>query len=169
MKKFWIKATIFILVLLIPVATLLGLLAWSGKSYEQTYYAGLSIQYDRLNSINEQKIVVVGGSNVAFGLDTELLERWTGKKVVNFGLYGSLGVKVMIDLSKTNLNRGDIVVLTPELSNESYSLYFGAESVLKSSYNVYQKRRYYLCTCYGAWNRCYFRNQSKWPRSICCD
>ncbi len=133
MKKFWIKATIFILILLIPVATLLGLLAWSGKSYEQTYYAGLSIQYDRLNSINEQKIVVVGGSNVAFGLDTELLERWTGKKVVNFGLYGSLGVKVMIDLSKTNLNRGDIVVLTPELSNESYSLYFGAESVLKST------------------------------------
>lgn len=97
--------------------------------YDNVFVAALGDKYERLHLVKEPKLVVVGGSSVAFGLDSELLSRYTGREVVNFGLYATLGSKVMLDLSESGLNSGDIVVFTPEPEAGTMSLYFGAESV----------------------------------------
>ena len=96
--------------------------------YDNVFVAALGDKYQRLLSVNEQKIVVVGGSSVAFGLDSAALSEHTGMEVVNFGLYATLGSKVMLDLSEDGLNEGDIVIFAPELDSETMSLYFGARS-----------------------------------------
>lgn len=140
MKKGIIKTACFLLALLFPVLPLSVTAVKCGTYYDESYYNGLHVQYERLNSVNEEKVVVVGGSNVAFGLDSALFEELYGKKVVDFGLYGSLGTKVMMDLSKTNLNRGDTVIIAPEFSDEAYTLYFGAESFLKATENHWDIR-----------------------------
>ena len=97
--------------------------------YTQTFLGELSDKYERLNSIDEPKIVVIGGSSVAFGLDCAMIEEYTGMPAVNFGLYASLGTKAMIDLSKSNINEGDIVILAPEMDAQTLSLYFNEESM----------------------------------------
>ena len=97
--------------------------------YDNVFVAALGDKYERLYSVKEPKLVVVGGSSVAFGLDSELLSRYTGREVVNFGLYATLGSKVMLDLSEGGLNPGDVVVFTPEPEAGTMSLYFGADSV----------------------------------------
>ena len=81
-----------------------------------------------LKNTDKPKIVVVGGSSVAFGLDSELLAEHTGYEVVNFGLYATLGTRVMLDLSKDHINEGDIVVVAPELDKQTLSLYFNGEA-----------------------------------------
>ena len=121
------------LIILLPIAALPVAALSCGKQYNNTYYAALAKQYDRLKSINEEKVILVGGSNVAFGMDSELFYELYGKPMVSFGLYGSFGVKVMMDLSKVNINKGDIVILSPEISTQALSLYFGAESMLKAT------------------------------------
>lgn len=123
----------FIVLLFLPVCAVPCVLAGSGTQYSETYYAALGKQYDRLCSTEGEKVIVVGGSNIAFGLDSELFESLYGSPSIAFGLYGSLGVKVMMDLSKADIGKGDIVVLAPEISAEATSLYFGAESVLKAT------------------------------------
>ncbi len=97
--------------------------------YDNVFVAALGDKYERLHSIKEPKLVIVGGSSVAFGLDSELLSRYTGREVVNFGLYATLGSKIMLDLSEGGLNPGDVVVFAPEPEAGTMSLYFGADSV----------------------------------------
>ncbi|MBQ9084322.1 MAG: hypothetical protein IJY24_01570, partial [Clostridia bacterium] len=97
--------------------------------YDNVFVAELGHKYERLSSITEPKIAVVGGSSVAFGLDSELLSRYTGMEVVNFGLYATLGSKVMLDLSIDKMNAGDIVIFAPEPDAQTMSLYFGADAV----------------------------------------
>lgn len=96
--------------------------------YDNVFVAALGDKYERLLEVDEKKIVVVGGSSVAFGLDSAALSEHTGMEVVNFGLYATLGSKVMLDLSEDGLNEGDIVIFAPELDSETLSLYFGARS-----------------------------------------
>ena len=98
--------------------------------YSDTFFGALNEKYDRLSSLEGEKIVVVGGSSVAFGLDSEQLESYTGMPVVNFGLYADLGTKMMLDLSLSGISEGDLVILAPELDAQTLSLYFNNRSAL---------------------------------------
>lgn len=100
--------------------------------YNKTFIGVLGDKYDLLCKTNKPKVVVIGGSSVAFGLDSELMEEHLGMKVVNFGLYANLGTKLMIDLSKANINKGDIVILAPEMDSQTLSLYFNSETTMQA-------------------------------------
>lgn len=64
-------------------------------------------------------IVLLGGSSVAFGYDSELVEQMTGMPVINVGLHVGIGLKYMIDDCFPRLKRGDVLVVNPE-----YALFF---------------------------------------------
>ena len=132
-KHLLIYIIIFFVLVLTPLLSIPIVAMSYAPQYDKTYYAALSKQYDRLNSINEEKVILIGGSNIAFGMDSELFFELYHKPIVSFGLYGSFGTKVMLDLSKTNINKGDIIIIAPEVSKESTSLYFGKESMLKAT------------------------------------
>ncbi len=100
--------------------------------YTDTFVGALNEKYDRLHSVDGEKIVVVGGSSVAFGLDSGLLEEYTGMPVVNFGLYAALGTKLMLDLSESGIKQGDVVIISPEIDAQTLSLYFSADTTLKA-------------------------------------
>jgi len=140
--KNWIKLITLILVVLIPIVAVLGIAAFTPPVYGQTFLGELSPKFDHLNRIEESKIIVVGGSNVAFGLDSELLAQHVGMPVVNFGLYATLGTKIMMDLSKANVNAGDIVILVPEMDRQTLSLYFNAEAALQGIESDWNMLRY---------------------------
>ncbi len=98
------------------------------STYDHVFVAALGDKYERLCAVDSPKIAVVGGSSVAFGLDSGLLGQYTGREVVNFGLYATLGSKIMLDLSEDGLNPGDIVIFAPELNEQTMSMYFGTRS-----------------------------------------
>lgn len=100
--------------------------------YDDTFVGELSEKYERLCSIEEKKIVIVGGSSAAFGLNSKMIEDELGYKTVNFGLYADLGTKLMMDLSRASVNEGDIFILAPEMSAQTLSLYFGSETALEA-------------------------------------
>jgi len=110
--------------------------------YSDTFFGALNEKYDRLNDTEGEKIVVVGGSSVAFGLDSARLEAYTGMPVVNFGLYADLGTKIMLDLSLSGISEGDIVILAPELDTHSLSLYFNNKSALSALDDDYSMMRH---------------------------
>ena len=100
--------------------------------FTQTWYGALAPMYDRIENAQGNKIIIVGNSNVAFGVDSALAEellRAGGLDygVYNFGLYGSLGTKMMMELAFGQTDEGDIVVLVPEIAAQSLSTYFSAQ------------------------------------------
>lgn len=129
----WMIAALLLLIL--PVSMLLTGLALP-SIYEDTYYAVLPRMYEQLQGAQGPKIVVIGGSNVAFGLQGELLEELLAEygydyTVCPFGLYAAVGTSAMLDLSRDTLGEGDIVVLAMEPVSEAMSDYFGAEAFWK--------------------------------------
>ena len=86
--------------------------------------------YDRLYETEGKKIVFIGNSALAFGLRTDFIkDELPDYKIVNFGLYGAIGTKAMLDLSKDAISEGDIVIVAPERNDQAQSLFFSAENV----------------------------------------
>lgn len=126
------KLFVFLLslqVFLVPIGIVTGLALGLPAAYGNTFLGEMPVKYERLTSIDEPKVVIVGGSSVAFGLDSATLEEMVGRPVVNYGLYATLGTKFMIDTSKAGIGEGDIVILAPEVNSQTYSLYFNSEAV----------------------------------------
>lgn len=134
MKKRIVTITIFVLFLLAAPITLIVMGFATPAQFEETYYGELSAMYRRLREAQGKRIIVIGGSSVAFGLRGDLMEReFTEYTVCPFGLYGSIGTKFMMDLARSEIGEGDIVLLAPEQSEQSLSLYFGAEHIWKAA------------------------------------
>ena len=130
-KKALYAVTIVISILLVLAIPLtLVLVGFATPSvYADSYYGELPLMYENIRSVKGKKIVIIGNSNVAFGVDSELIERELASdgleyKVCNFGLYGAIGTKAMLDLSKNYISVGDIVIFSPEADAQSLSLYF---------------------------------------------
>jgi hypothetical protein len=69
---------------------------------------------DRLHMTVPKKIVLVGGSNIAYGLDSAKIHQATGAHVVNMGMNGYLGVRFMLEEVKASLKSPDLVVIALE-------------------------------------------------------
>jgi len=123
---------LFLAVLLIlPVTALLVI--FTPDVYGETFLGALSPKLERLKNTEGERLIVVGGSSVAFGLDSKLLHEYTGYEVVNFGLYATLGTRIMLDLSADYIKEGDIVILAPELDSQTLSMYYNAEAVWQAA------------------------------------
>lgn len=129
MKKAWIKFICIFLCILLPFSAVAATGFLLPSQFRNTFLGELSAKVDRLYSTDEPKIVIIGGSSVPFGVDSKLLEKALGMPVINFGLYATLGTKLMLDLARGAIKKGDIIVIAPETDAQTYSLYFNAEAV----------------------------------------
>lgn len=105
------KNIIFILKLLLALSLVIGYIYHVLPQYEKGYDASLIDKVDRLNSIDEPKIVLIGNSNLAFGINSELIEEEIGMPVVNMGLHGGAGNAFHEEMSKYNVTPGDIYII----------------------------------------------------------
>ena len=96
--------------------------------FGDTFMGELKSKYERLKETSGKRIVLVGGSGVAFDCDSALMDDFfPSYKIVNFGMYAGLGTKVVMDLSENYIHEGDIVILSPEQSEQTFSDYFNGE------------------------------------------
>jgi hypothetical protein len=78
-------------------------------------YLAAVLEKDRLiRNTPSPKVILVGGSNLAFGIDSKLMQDSLGLRVVNMGLYAKLGLRYMLAQVKPYIRAGDIVVVVPE-------------------------------------------------------
>lgn len=78
------------------------------------YMASIIDKHNRLDSIQENRLVLVGGSNLAFGIDGKLIEDSLGVNVVNLGLHAGLGFNFMINEAFHAVQPGDVLLLSFE-------------------------------------------------------
>ena len=136
MKRIWPRAVAFLLLLYLLPALLLAVGASLPSLYGESYYAQLAPMTERLYQAGGKKLVLIGGSNIAFGVDVELLEQLLRDKgydytVCPYGLYAAVGCSAMLSLSEDALGKGDLVILAVEPTEETLSDYFGASAFLK--------------------------------------
>lgn len=79
-----------------------------------------AIKQQRLQEIASPKLILIGGSNLFYGLNSSLLADSIGLEVVNMGIQGSIGLKFYFEEIHQHIKEGDIVVLLPENAHYLY-------------------------------------------------
>lgn len=78
-------------------------------------YSLAHIDKIKMLEIDKKKMVLFGGSNVAFGFDSYLLEKeFPQYKVINVGTHASLGMRYPLKEIKDKLVKGDVLIISPE-------------------------------------------------------
>ena len=129
MKNSWIRFIAFFLVFALPIVAIGSIAFIAPSRFDETFLGEFENKVDRLYETEGEKIVFIGGSSLAFGLDAKLLSETLDKPVINFGLYATLGTKVMMDYARDAIGEGDIIVIAPEMNAQTWSLYFNAEAM----------------------------------------
>ncbi len=84
---------------------------------EQDYNMGILDKIARLKATEatgKPRLILVGGSNLAFGIDSEKIQQETGLQVVNMGIAAGQGLGYILHTLKPHLRDGDIVILAAE-------------------------------------------------------
>jgi len=109
MKRLLLKSILlFVLIILLSVLCLLTI----SPQFTHEYNASFIDKMNRLESISEPKIVLVSNSNLAFGIQSDLIEKAIGMPVVNLGLHGGLGNAFHERMPLFNITAGDIIVIS---------------------------------------------------------
>ncbi len=87
------------------------------------YFAGSRLQIDLLRNTSSPRIILVGGSNVSFGIDAQLMQRRLGIPVINDGLHAGLGVAPLRELQEY-IHAGDVIIISLE-----YQLFSNREAM----------------------------------------
>jgi len=113
MKKLIIK----VFLLFLPVAAGIGIITFMQTLPEYSYNLSFIDKQRILANAKSPKIVLAGGSNLAFGIDSEAIQHKFNRPVVNMGLHAGLGLgRILYNISPF-LNSGDILLIAPEYSH----------------------------------------------------
>ena len=88
-----------------------GFFAFVVPRFGERYPAAMADKIERLRAILGPKIVVIGNSNVAFGIDSKVLARAFGRPAVNAGLHAGFSGVFLERMADVNPVPGDVYVL----------------------------------------------------------
>ena len=93
-----------------------GLLVWLNASFLATdhYNNEFTVKGNLIRQTPSPKVVFVGGSNVAFGIDSQTISDSIGLPVINAGLLAGMGLRYTMDRYESYFKRGDVLILMPE-------------------------------------------------------
>jgi hypothetical protein len=83
---------------------------------EKHLYQASLLKTSLLKNTSSPRVIIVGGSNVAFGIDSEQMEQELGMPVINDGLHVALGIAPINEI-REYIRPGDIVIISLEYYN----------------------------------------------------
>ncbi len=123
MKRFIIKTAAFVAAFVVLIVALIVLLPYNPNGYNLAYFKKI----EALTQSRESGLILVGGSNVAFGIDSKYISNQLGMPVYNFGLHAGLGLELMLNDIEKYSQEGDIVCLIPECSHFFNDMAYGEQ------------------------------------------
>jgi hypothetical protein len=102
------------------------------RADDDNYLASV-LEKDRLvRNTPSPKMMLVGGSNLAFGIDSKEIQDSLGIRVVNMGLYAKLGLRYMLAQVKPYIKPGDVVIVVPEY-DQFYGEFANGDNTLNTA------------------------------------
>ena len=97
------------------------------------YLAATVDKHRRLMSAPSPKIVFVGGSGLAYGMDSEMVKKESGHNSVNMGMHDGLGLVFKLREIRGRLREGDVAVVSLEYTffTEDYGVAGRHEGILE--------------------------------------
>ena len=90
---------------------------WSYRRQNPAKESYLAASIDKQSLVATQaspRLILIGGSSLAFGVDSARIAAACGRKPVNMGLNGALGLKFMLAQVEPFVRPGDWILIAPE-------------------------------------------------------
>lgn len=126
MKRFRLKIALFTGILLLVMV--LPILVQVPIDKENMLHA-YADKVNRLQELEGERLIIIGGSNVTFGINSAKLADATGKPVVNMGLHAGLGLKFCMEDLLHYVRKGDVVIVSPEYQ-QFKGMFYGRDVLL---------------------------------------
>jgi hypothetical protein len=112
MKKLLLKVLMLFLYVVISVLVII-LIPVSPDEYNQS----IIDKHNRLDNTEAPRIILAGGSNLAFGIDSGAIQNAFGIPVINVAIHASFGLGRILDDLSPYLQAKDILVIAPEYAH----------------------------------------------------
>lgn len=113
-----------------------GLYVIPDKMVKYTILGALPEKHKHLESIPGKKIILIGGSNVSFGIDSKIISDTFHIPVVNMGVHAGLGLEFILNDIKNYIKKGDVIVLMPEYEHFYTDNYYGEMELVSYIFDV---------------------------------
>lgn len=114
MRKFIRNFLCFVLITLLVCLALTVLDIFVVRNqYDESYTAAINDKLNRLQVLESPKVIILGDSNLAFGINSEKIETALEMPVVNMGLHGGIADVYYEELVKPHIREGDLVIIAP--------------------------------------------------------
>jgi len=132
--KFFLKISIMLILLVTGIGIIILI-----PLPENAYDLAIIDKHRILASTKSPKIVLAGGSNLAFGIDSAKIQNELHIPVVNMGFRVDIGMGRILDDILPYLNSGDILLVVPEYEHFT-STWDGSGAVYELIFNTWQYR-----------------------------
>jgi hypothetical protein len=113
LNKF-LRKTVFLLLLLVILFSLIQVLvAPRIRDYNEFMAASIDKEL-RHKILPSPRLVFIGGSNLAFGIDSKKISDSLALPVANLGLHAGLGLNFILNEARENIKPNDVIVLSTE-------------------------------------------------------
>ncbi len=103
---------------------------WAMPLHADVVYASLLDKHKLLVTTPSPRLIFIGGSGIALGLDSALIEEQIGLPVINMGVNAGFGLHYMLKEVEPMLRQGDIVLVVPEYEHFYGTLLEGDQNLL---------------------------------------
>jgi len=94
--------------------TMLAAVRWGPPAAPSPYMVSTVLKNERLRAIGSPKVVLLGGSNLSYGADSERIGQALCAPVANMGLTSQLGFRFVAEEALAVTGKGDLLVVALE-------------------------------------------------------
>ena len=109
---------------------IIGFFLPNKKGFENMHYS-IYDKHELLNRNTEKRIILVGGSSLAFGIYSPYISDSFNIEVINTAIHGGYGLKFMVDDIIPYIHENDIVILAPEYASYFNNGFYGNEILVQ--------------------------------------
>lgn len=135
MVKFLKRLALFFLIPLISIIIVAVALPPTPRASKSLLFS----KYDKdqlFETALPPRLILIGGSNLAYGIDSAILEEGLGLNPVNTAIHVTLGAKYMFDNSLKYIIPGDVIVVSLEYQQFFGKDMYGGEELLRTVMDV---------------------------------
>ena len=114
----------------------MSLLFIPDKVSQSSILGALTDKHTMLKNIHSEKIILLGGSNVSFGINSVLLKKKYEKPVVNMGVHAGMGLEYIVNDIKPFIKKGDLIILFPEYEHFYTDNFYGEMELISVVFDI---------------------------------
>lgn len=143
MKKLLVNFSLFVAIFLIAIVLIL--LVTPVTPMRKNNMLNYVIKKDSMMEHTPQpRIIIIGGSNVSFGFNSQIIKDSLKVNPVNAGMHAAIGLVYAMNEAKPYIKKGDILIISPEYQQYFGDIAYGGQELLHVIFDVSLQNARYL-------------------------